>query len=58
VPPTQQITTVIEHAEDKGGATTDLEGGSLGSGPFFAKEIDTRAKMINARVESVAERPA
>ncbi len=53
IAPTQEISTIIQ--EDNKNKLTKLHWGLV---PFWAKDKSTGSKMINARIETVAEKPA
>jgi len=53
VAPTQKILTVVKHDNEN-----KLERFYWGLVPFWAKDIKIGSRMINARVETVADKPA
>ena len=60
VAPTQNITAVLARADKHGGGEVQRRLRTLKWGlvPFFARDPKIGAKMINARVETLAEKPA
>lgn len=55
IAPTQPIVAIIESGSGKGNAATFFQWGLV---PSWAKDISIGSKMINARAETVAEKPA
>ena len=55
IAPTQPIVAIIESSSGKGNAATFFQWGLV---PSWAKDISIGSKMINARAETVAEKPA
>ena len=53
VAPTQKILAIIKHADEK-----KLEKLHWGLVPFWAKDTSIGSRMINARAETVAEKPS
>lgn len=59
VAPTDDVWAVLERADHESGVLErQLRALRWGLVPFWAKSLDTGAKMINARVETVHEKPA
>lgn len=59
VAPTDEVWSVLERVEhDTGEITRQLRPLRWGLVPSWAKSLNTGAKMINARAETVAEKPA
>jgi putative SOS response-associated peptidase YedK len=53
IAPTQEVLTIVRHDNEN-----KLEKLHWGFVPFWAKDISIGARMINARVETVAEKPS
>jgi putative SOS response-associated peptidase YedK len=59
VAPTQTVTIVIDHADkEPGTASRELRAARWGLVPGWSRDPSVGARMINARVETLAERKA
>jgi putative SOS response-associated peptidase YedK len=58
VAPTKQVYAVLERAHDDATVERQLRTVKWGLVPFWAKEPSIGNKMINARMETIAEKPA
>lgn len=58
VAPTDPVPAVLTRSDGSGGIVTELRAMHWGLVPWWASDIRGAARRINARVETVAERPA